>query len=405
MSTIKQDYTIAIALDAGFSGTKVCVNGVELFNEADEIVEITGKQNLGGMRKEGYLSINYIPGQTHLVGAQARALLMQPEYKKVYESKKSMMESFDKFTTQDANIHIMACIALALIKYSNYTKENHIKPEFDLDRDLDENSLFTIYLIMGYPHDIYERVFQAVQASLSAPQHFSIEVGDETYEMNFQIPSENIMAYSQAIAAYNGMIMDDDGNVDYNSPHLGKLPALLLDGGQKTMGKFVLTENFQIESAESNTDYAMNNVYEKVAAELRDVYGRRDIETYNIQEILTQKGGKLNYIDDAEDNVKSVDVNEITKKYTQEMCEQLMDYLNKKHNNLLDIGEIAVAGGTGAAYYEGIQNYIKQHRSLLSDNLYLINYKFNGKPIEPVYAVVVGLYKVLRHSLLGKKEE
>ena len=91
-----------------------------------------------------------------------------------------------------------------------------------------------------------------------------------------------------------------------------------------------------------------------------------------------------------------MDIKPIVNQFTDETCEQLIEYIKEKYNNLLDIKQIVVAGGTGAAYYEGISKYIKGHRSNLADHVILAQYKFMGKMISPVQAISVGLYKVLK---------
>lgn len=94
------------------------------------------------------------------------------------------------------------------------------------------------------------------------------------------------MTFSQALAAFMGLVTDDNGKIDYDSEYFKHLPTLVIDGGQKTVGIYVITATLQIELAESNTIFAMNNVYEKVVQTIKDDCGRNDIEIYNIAEIL-----------------------------------------------------------------------------------------------------------------------
>lgn len=402
--TIERNYDLLIAVDEGYSGSKITINGI-VFEIPEPIVEITGRDNfIANMRKAGYICTTYLPGEKHLVGEQARMLLKEPEYKEIQESKKSMMDSYHKFTTQDSEIHLMTCIAMALIKYANYTKKNKIKPELELDKVLDEKSPWNIYLILGYPNDVYDKVFRSVKPTVVGRHNFTVETEHDTYALNFAIKAKNVMTYSQAIAAYMGLITDDNGDIISKSEYLKCLPMIVIDGGQKTVGIYKITANMQIEAAESNTDYAMNNVYERVVKEIHEEYGRRDIEIYNIEEIIHNDGGQLTYIDE-KDVSQTIDIRPIVDKHRMNVCAELIEYLNKKFNKLQDINGIAVAGGTGVAYYESMTEYITTHRPHLSDTLHLMSYEFMGRQLKPVFAVSAGLYKVLKRSINQQRED
>lgn len=401
--TVKQDYELKISVDAGFSRSKVVVESGKHwigFDVPNSIVEITGRDMfIAGLHKPDFICTTYVQGAKHLVGEQARMLLAEPEYKELQRSKKDIMNEYEKFTLQESNIHLMTCIGMALIKYAEYTKENHIKPELDLSKPLDENSLFKIKVILGYPHDVFGQVYRSVKPNVARNHKFSIETETQTYELDFTIDNDNIMSYSQAVAMYMGIIMDDNGSIDKDCKYLEKLPALVNDGGQKTFGIFKVMSNMQVEAAESNTLFAMNNVFEKVVQELHEEYGRTDIEIYNIEEILKNENGQIVYVDAAKDSTSTLDIKPIVDKYMDEICTNLIDYLNERHNNLVGIKGIFIGGGTGAAYYNSMKAYFEKHRKHVVDDLYLVEYKYMGKQVDPVYAIAVGLMKVLKYSL------
>jgi len=399
---IEQDYKLKIAVDMGFSASKVCVNGKEMFTIPSNIVEVTGKENyLMGLHQPGFISVSYYPEQKHLVGEQAASLLMDQSYKKVYNEETEA--SYDHFSQTNTHIHLMTCIGMALIKYSQYTMENNVKPQFDVTKDLAKGSLFKIYVILGYPHDVYSREFQREKPNLAKHHEFTIETEDDTYEMNFTIQPEHVMGYSQALAAYMGLVIDDKGNLDESSEHFKRLPALLIDGGWKTIGTFLLTKNLNVEQAESNKDYAMNNIYQKVVEEIAEKYERDDIKVYNIEQILRREGGEI--VARTGGTTKVVNINDIFERNRDEVCQNMIAYLNEKHNDMLDIKEIVIGGGTGAAYHDFFMSYIKKEKGHLVKDICLIDYMFNGAPIDPMYAVAVGLYKVLIHNLNVAAEE
>lgn len=402
MGTTILDYDILISVDAGYNESKVTVNGLR-FSVPANIVDITDRDKyIGDIRKEGFICSSYVNGFKHLVGEQAQMLLRESEYKRRQESKKDIMESYDKFTTQDSTTHLMTCIGMALIKYSEYTKEHHIKPEYDVRK---KNNQFNIYVILGYPHEVYQQVFKVVKPLITKEHNFTIETEYDIFDVNFEIKSSNIMTYSQALALYMGLISDDNGNVDYQSDYFKQLPCLVGDGGQKTFGEYKITSNLQIESAESNTEYAMNNIYERVVNEIRTKYKRMDIEIYNIQDLLEHENGILTYLDDTTDSTDYIDIKELVEKFRAEVCEEWIAHINEKFNRLLDLKQIVLGGGTGAAFYADVVDYINEHRQNLKGKVVLASYDFMGEKIEPKYAISVGLYKVLKQAVKVAKEE
>lgn len=404
MGTLKQNYDLVISVDAGYDASKVTINGI-IFDIPSDIVNITGKDEyIGNIRKENYIAVSYTPGLTHLVGEQARMLLSEEEYKLQQEPKKGILSSYEKFTTKESDIHLMTSIGMALVKYSEYTKKEKIKPEFNCTDVINADSLWKIFVIVGYPYDGYTDIFKSVKQSIVKRHQFVIETEKETYNLDFDIPSKHVMAYPQATAAYMGLISDDNGEIVDESEYLENLPSLLIDGGQKTMGEFKITKNFQIEAGESNKEYAMNNIYEKVVEKIKADYKRNDIETYNISEILKNEDGKITYIGD-DDVSEILDVTKIVEEKREEICAAYIEHLNNKFNKLLDIKQIAIAGGTGAAFYEDIKTYVEKNRPHLKGKVKLANYRFLGKPINPVHAVTVGLYKILKHSINVMREK
>ena len=329
MAKIQQNYDIVISVDAGYNGSKVTVNGV-CFEIPSDIVEITGKSNFGDIRKDGFICMKYLEGQSHLVGEQARTLLTEKEYKSSQAAKQQMLESYDKFTMKESEIHLMTCVGMALIKWSEYCEENGITPKFDISKPVTEDSLFNIYIILGFPHDVYKKAYQAVKPTVVGQHNFRIETEENDYDLNFVIKSQNIMTFSQALAAFMGLVTDDNGKIDYDSEYFKHLPTLVIDGGQKTVGIYVITATLQIELAESNTIFAMNNVYEKVVQTIKDDCGRNDIEIYNIAEILKNNDGEIVSYNKDTDQTEVIDIKPIVNQFTDETCEQLIEYIKEK---------------------------------------------------------------------------
>ena len=404
MATFNQSYDLLVSVDVGYNASKVYVNGIT-FEIPSDIVDITGNDTyIGGIRKPGYIASTYVEGAKHLIGEQARMLMSEPEYKDRMGHMETVLNSYDKFTTQDSESHLLTTIAVALIKYSEYTKENHIQPEFDVTTPVTKDSQWKIWVILGFPHDKYESIFKAIRKSIVGRHAFTVERDIDTYDLDFELLPSRVFPYSQALAVFMGLISNDNGEILDDSPYLEKLPCVVVDGGQKTMGIYKITSNNQIEMAESNTKFAMNNVFERVVERIHKEYGRTDISVSNINDILKQ-GGNLVYIKSGSDQTDSVDINEIEKEEKEKVCNELIDYLNEKFSQFLDIKSFEIAGGTGSAFFPQIKEYIDTHKAHLKDTTELVQYKYLGKQIEPQYAIAVGLYKVLRHIVNLKSQK
>ena len=389
---------ILISVDPGYDATKVCVNGI-IFKIPACVIDITGKTgNYIGNKKKGFILSSYIEGKECLVGEQARMLLMEPDVQKIQNQKSGMLDSYEKFETQDSEINIMTSIGIALIEYEKLCTSKEILPALDLSKPIDENSPLEIYLAVALPNDALNETWSTVKQQVVGRHRFSLETEEKKYQLDFVIKKENCMANSQVVAALIGSVSDDVGVI--LDDELDELPVLVIDGGSKTIGDFKLTKNLMVESASSNTDFAMENINKKVAEIINEQYNREDIRSYNIKNIL-EDGGQLVYENGETTDV--VDVQQIVAVETKSMCERYIEYLNNKYNKLLDIKKILVYGGTGAAYYEQILNYVNNHKKHLQGKVHLANYKFIGQQIDPVFAVCIGMYKTL-HAQVDEKE-
>ena len=119
-------------------------------------------------------------------------------------------------------------------------------------------------------------------------------------------------------------------------------PILVIDAGYKTVGIFKLSQIDSVEEAESNPDFAMAKVDQRVA-EIMAERGRPDIKSYNIQEFY-DNNEEVVVIENGE--TKYITINSERDEVAAEFCGAMIDYLRKKYNNLLPIKQILVTGGT-----------------------------------------------------------
>lgn len=413
MATINREENLVIAIDPGYDSAKVCVNGV-LTKIPNNVLDITGHSSefltLGDKRESGFVCSRYIPDKEYLVGEFARKSIMERKVRSDEMVKYQMMDSYQRFQTKDFEVNFMTVMGIAIINYVKKAKKSNFGSVLDFKKipetgKIKVTGLNMLRVIVGValPNDSVEESWIYIRNFLVGKHNYTIEMGDGIYELEYEIEPTHTMPASQVICAFLGLASDDNGVINQNSPILRKLPALIIDGGYKTVGIFMLTKANKVAEAESNMDFAMGNVHKRVAYRLQKDYGRENIEAFTIPSIIENDEGIVNYIIPAKDGSKSkmasVNINELIAEEEYALCKGMIDYLNEKFEDLVDVKQIIITGGTGAAYYNHINAYMDEERNLLSDSLVLTNYDFLGKELEPVYAIAVGMYKTLQNQI------
>lgn len=403
MANITKSF-ICVAVDPGFDSTKVIVNGI-MFKVPNGTVDITGDTNkylaLNNNKKaKGYLLSRYIPGKEYLIGDLARKATLEKTVREEQTLRQGMMDSEGRFLTKDFEVHLMTCIALALVKYSKLSVEQKLVPEVDIKNPEDLKNC-NIVVGIALPNDWVDDIWPDLMKFLISSHHFSIENNEGTFDLSFNIKEGYAMALSQAVCALLGVTSTDAGETISDSEVLSNLPCIVIDGGYKTVGMFQLTQALRVSASESNTEFAMGNVHKNVARRLKEEFQRDNIEAFQIPAIL-EGDGIINYLEKSQNGKevsKQVNVRSLVEDEMEKICKQLIALLNEKFENLLDTKEVVITGGTGAAYFNHLSKYLKEERGHLDGHIILTSYKFLGKDIDPVYAIAVGMYKTLRNQV------
>ncbi len=391
---------IKIAVDPGFSSLKVVCEG-HIFELPQEVIENTGNEDLFvADKKETYAAAEYL-GKTYIVGEYARKLLLEDNRQNVMDVNASVLNDFERFSTVYFEVSIMTAIGIALVKYCEFTQSSDGQDPITVEdlKDCD------ICLAIAIPHAVYAQGKAGpagiMRQRVYGQKQFTLELSDATYNLDFTLrPDIGYKFQSQVIAALLGTLYDEyDMTMDLLDTDDKAKPILVIDGGYKTVGIFKLSQVDSVEEAESNANFAMALVDEKVAALLAQK-GRSDIKPYNIQELYNTKEEIAIMDRDTGEAVMST-INEERNEIIKEYCAIMIDYLREKYNNLLPIKQILITGGTGAAYYETFVNYINTTPEMahLRGKVKLAEYQFMGKEVSPVHAIVVGLYKQFKKYL------
>ena len=390
---------IRIAVDPGYSSIKVVIEGT-IITIPSEVIENTGNEDkFLSEKKEGFASITEF-GKNYLVGNYARKLLLEENRQKQQDVNQSVLEDFDRFGTQYFEISMKAAIGIALVKYC----EMSYKKNYDQKVRVEELENCDIYLAIAVPHAVYELKNKGPVGLMknrlyNTPHEYVLELAEKTYELKYTIKNDCKYRFqSQVVAALLGTLVDEfDEEMDIIQQGDSDKPILVIDGGYRTVGIFKLSQIDSVEEAESNKDFAMALVDERVA-EIMKERGREDIKCYNIQEYYdTQE--EITVLDDG--HTHTITINKEREEIAAEYCGIMIDYLREKSNNLLPIKQILITGGTGAAYYGTFLRYIDTHPDMahLKGKVKLAQYKFYGQQATPMHTIVCGLYKQFKRYL------
>lgn len=378
---------IVLAIDTGFDGGKICVNG-HLINIPFMIQDISSSENAFELRRVDSSFVRCVKdGKTYLIGEVAKKYLLEEKKRTEHQADMETFYTMDRYKMEIFEVALDAVAAYGLYRYEELSAEDDSVETFRLE----EISDWEIEVGVALPHQYLDSLIPVVQGYLSKPQDLKLMVGaEETCDIKYSI--HGTFYNSQIVCALINEAVDDEGNnYDGDDSPYDNLPALILDGGYKTFGRFKFARDESITDDASNMDFAMNNINERVAGKINALTGRH--YTGYMIESLVEDNESIRYVKE-DGTIGSIDVYEEKKAALEETAKELIKHLNDTYDNLLDIKMILIAGGTGRAYYDYIVDYCKTDRKYLDGKVILAgSHGFMGKPCEPVYAVACGMYK------------
>ena len=367
---------LLIAIDPGFDSMKVLANGIH-FKFPFCAVETDERKMSDYSGRSGFILYKDSSGATWRVGQYARTVMY--DNKDSQDDPMARLYTEARFVSPEAAVGILSAIAKAIELTGLYGE--------DLD----------IRLIVALPHAVRNKYASTVTGLLAGDQRFFMTFDNESEkEFRFTIHEQNVMTVSQTIAAILGETSDDNGFIDESKfKYLANGPTLVIDGGYYTMGLVPVSRGGSVDDdrAESNTNYAMKNVNLGVAKEIADA--RPDIKHYAVEYLLSQGETSVRYMDKDQGKVVNIDLSAIREKKLQSVCSNLIRYLNKQYDNLIDFRYILVTGGTGAAFFNQLLDYYKGTGLMADEHMLLTRPVIAGKELPLEFAVVVGAYKGL----------
>ncbi|MCR5836506.1 MAG: hypothetical protein K6G88_08360 [Lachnospiraceae bacterium] len=393
---LKQKKAILLAIDVGFDNVKIEINGNNYIFPS--YITVLDRNFIKQGSSDGYIEyterIKNSAIDKYLIGEFAQRKIMQESGEAYTDLKK--LKNLDTFFTEETSIFLYrAAIVYALTLYS---KDNKIG--FDI-KDLDKWDV-TVALALPYISTEEETVISALKGGLSRRTEIDMVIDQSPVSVTLELPINKIGTTAQVIASFINQIVDENGTYDSESDIINKLPAVIVDGGYRTIGiaTVLKDKSLTIHNPISNTEFAMIEVHKKTAEKINNMAkSQYDVDMERFKPI------HFNQI--AEKIEKNIPFSFDTEKQQGDLygkqcrisgaeikkCfqETLDEYATKFVQSLIcdyklgDAATVIIAGGTGFNY----ANTIREAISSYNEDIKVIIQEGS------VFAIVKGTYKLL----------
>lgn len=375
---------LQLAIDPGYDQFKITLkfdNTVAFFSFPSTIIRTNGSHEGLGKRAGNFY---FYPGdgRIYLFGEAAENALRSSDTVNANRDLLEINKSSERFQSIYFKFALEAAIAqcLYLFQKSEEGEESGFSRE-----DLED---YSITIGIALPHDALKDDRTTVLEYIRSKHEFKFQVaGDmsEPEECHYDFSKIGVGANSQAVCAFLSFALSDNATTLEGVYH--HLPCVVYDAGYRTVGRFAIDTNLDISRGESNTDFAMYNVYQLVASKVNEQISSRTFEPYRVQKYL-QDNMTVNA------DQKRIDLQPLYDESLKEVCQEAWNELNKNWKNALeDSRTFLLAGGTGDAYFKTFKREMATNYPYI--DLILANKDFCGKKIEPIFAISVGLMKFL----------
>lgn len=368
--------TLLVAVDPGFDTMKIVANGT-VFKFPFNVVETDERKMTDYRLRDDFMLYQDLNGTTYRVGQYAREI--------VFDNKQKV-DSFyteQRFISDEFQVGLNTAIALAIEKNGFYEEQDKLK----------------IYVMVALPHACRATYSPTIIGAIAGLHKFQLRCGQKAAKTyHYTIQESHVHTISQTIAAILGETSEDDGSINEDKfYYLSNGPTLVLDGGYYTMGMVVVSRGGSVDEdkTESDTNHAMANVNQLIADEVRDK--RPDITHYAIEYLLNKDDGTIRYMENGK--AITIHLSELRKEKQKIICNNLIEYLNQKYNNLLDFKYVLVTGGTGAIFYKQLLSYYKEAELLDEEHFILSSSVLANTTYDIEYSITIGAYKGLKGYL------
>lgn len=194
---------------------------------------------------------------------------------------------------------------------------------------------------------------------LSGSHHFALTIGQgEPMIFDMKIEEENIYIMAQPMGTLFSVAVDSQNSFLPEAGSYFNGRVLIFDGGFGTLDFYSIKRNV-IGNYETFSNLGMKRVLEETCKAIRDLY-EQDISVPAMQKNLAN-GFFVSY----DGGVKAVKVafGDILEECSRKVCQEAIDKMLQVYK-LQEYDYLIVTGGTGAAWYAQIREYLKDMSTL-----------------------------------------
>ncbi|MDR0287535.1 MAG: ParM/StbA family protein [Clostridiales bacterium] len=251
-----------------------------------------------------------------------------------------------------------------------------------------------IFLQTGLPPAYIQSDRQDLVEALSGIHLFSVRFGYKQWkEFCVEINPDHIDVMPQPVGSLFSASINDDGKKVPEAKDYFKTSILGFDPGFGTADTFVIS-NGTIKAYDSFDNLGMKAVYKCLSDQIYKTYGVY-IPTHAIQKVLID--GYVQKLDKKNMTTSDIPIVEMLEQCNRWACEQAIEKIKVTYDYLREFKYLLVAGGTGEAWIE----YINQHFSGMSKLKIILGNQLNPD-LPLIFSNVRGYYVKQAGVLRGK---
>ena len=197
-----------------------------------------------------------------------------------------------------------------------------------------------IFIQTGLPPVYMERDQSIIKSVMAGEHHFFLTVGTQTKEFDITIKETQVDVIYQPMGTYWSTVFDVNGNITNDIFEFRTSNFMVLDGGFKTLDKFIVKGN----TIQKGTD--PNLGMHRILDETRRLMGTQT-SIPAMQSCL--KTGQIQINDVANFQIKMVPIGKYLEQANARVREEAFESVK---NEFFSIRYLIMTGGTGAAWYD-----------------------------------------------------
>lgn len=363
-----------IGLDVGYSGVKTFTRN-KYFSFPMYAKEVSGEQmrfiDAGDNKSILYQADKNSPIWS--IGADSQNLISLSETEDSNES----MYGRNRYFSPMFKIVSEVAIALALRqnKYGGYSPK-------------EEDILIQTGLPSNYMSDKSDLI-----ESLSGEKSFFLKFGNNGWEeVKFTVKPENVRVMPQPMGTLQSVCTTKFGGKILEAKQYFSKNVLIGDPGFGTFDTFTILSGFP-KGHETYSDLGMKAVLELLSSKIYKEYGQK-IPVPAMQRFL--ESGNIKVFDKKNRSTRLQNIDHLLKESSEEIAKKAMEKIMVIYNYLVEFDYFIVTGGTGAAWFEFIKDYLKDMTTLK-----VIKGNQNDESVDLIFANARGYYM----SIIGPSRQ